>query len=154
MSANLMTVSETMLDALRKTKPWVTFLAVLGFIFCGLIALLAILMFTVGGTVNHFPHQPGTPSIFGPAFAAGFGILYLVMAVFMYLLPCLLLIRYSTAIGRIAQTGQTAMEEALLKQKSFWKYVGILAIVMLALYVVIIIGAVVVAVTVGMHAAH
>jgi len=154
MSATPISVTDTMLEALRQTRPWAMFLAILGFVLAGLLALFALAMFATGSMFNFLPHQPGTPQAFGPAFAVGFGILYLAMALFMYLLPCLILFRYGTAIGRIAQTGQAAVEEALLRQKSFWKYVGVLAIVMLVLYIVIIIGAIVVAVVVGAHAVH
>lgn len=155
MSANPVTVTDTMLDALRRTKPWVTFLSILGFIFTGLLALLALMMFATGGMWTAMSHQPGAPAFFGPAFGIGMGVLYLVLGVFMYLLPCLILFRYSTAIGRIASgDAQEAMEEALSKQQSFWKYLGILAIVLLVLYVLFIIGGITAAVVMGAHAAH
>ena len=155
MSANPLTVSGTMLDALRQTRPWVMFLSILGFIFTALLALFALTMFATGGMWRAMPHQPGAPGIFGPAFGIGVGVLYLVMAVFLYLVPCLILFRYSTAIGLIASAdGQAAMEDALSKQKSFWKYVGILAIVLVALYILIIIGVFTAAIMTGMHAVH
>lgn len=155
MSANPITVTDTMLDALRRTKPWVTFLSILGFIFTGLLALLALMMFATGGMWSAVPHQPGAPAFLGPAFGIGMGVLYLVMAVFMYLLPCVILFRYSTAIGRIASSdAEEAMEQALSQQKSFWKYVGILMIVVLVLYVLLIVGGIIAAITLGMHAMH
>ncbi|MBU6420985.1 MAG: hypothetical protein KGL98_09205 [Gammaproteobacteria bacterium] len=155
MSASPITVTDTMLDALRRTKPWVTFLSILGFVFTGLLALLALMMFATGGIWSAVPRQPGAPAFLGPAFGVGLGILYLVVAVFMYLLPCVILFRYGTAIGRIASgDAEEAMEQALSKQKSFWKYVGILAIVFLVLYVLLIIGGIIAAVTLGMHAVH
>ncbi len=128
MSVNPITVTDRMLDVLRQTKPWVTFLSILAFVGTGLLALVALVMFSAGGILKNLPHQPGVPPFFGPGVVAVFGVLYLVMAVFIYLLPCLILFRYGTAIGRIVTgDGQTAMEEALSKQKSFWKYIGILA---------------------------
>jgi len=47
-----------------------------------------------------------------------------------------------SAIGRILSAGQSAMEEALAKQKSFWKYMGILTIIAICLDLCIILGAV------------
>lgn len=155
MVSNTINVTDSMLDSLRKTRPWTMFLAILGFVFTGLIVLVAIVMMFAGSFASVFPHQPSTPQLFGAAMGIGFGILYLIMAVFCYLLPCIILFRYGSAIGRIDQAvPQAAMEEALLRQKMFWKYVGILMIVVLVLYVLLIIGGIVAAITIGVHAAH
>ena len=155
MVSNVISVTDSMLDSLRKTRPWTLFLAILGFVFTGLGMLFGLFMILAGGFAGDLPHQPGTPQFFGTAFGFGFGILYLIMSVFLYLLPCIILFRYGSAIGRIAgNDSQTAMEEALLRQKTFWKYIGILMIIVLALYVLLIIGGIVVAIVVGVHAAH
>lgn len=132
-------VSDDMLEALNATRPWVKFLAILGFIFTGFIALAGLFMLVAFSTI---PVHPGMPRIFGPVF----GILYLVMAVFFYLIPCLHLIRYGNAITRIPATGQAALEDALKHQKSFWKYLGIFAIVAIAFYILVIVGGIIFAV--------
>ena len=128
-----MVVSENMLNSLNATRPWVKFLAILGFIFTGLVILGGLAMALV---FSFIPAKQGFPHFFGPVF----GVFYLLMGVFMYLIPCLYLLRYGQAIDGIATSGQAAIENALDKQKSFWKYMGILAIVMIALYVLMMIG--------------
>jgi hypothetical protein len=67
-------------------------------------------------------------------------------------LLCLYLLRYGSAITRIPESGQAAMEEALRQQKTFWKYIGIFAIVVLVLYVFFFIGGIAAAIIIGaMH---
>ena len=126
-------VSESMLGSLKATRPWVSFLAILGFVVMVFMILAGLIMF-VGFSV--LPARTGLPPVFGPVF----GVMYLVMAVFFYLIPCIYLLRYGNAIMRIPASGQAALEDALKQQKSFWKYLGIFAIVVIAFYVLCIVG--------------
>lgn len=135
-------VSDDMLDALNATRLWVKFLAILGFIFTAFMVLAGLAMFA---GFSMMPTRPGMPTFFGPVF----GVLYLVMAVFFYLIPRLYLIHYGNAITRIPASGQVALEDALKHQKSFWKYMGIFAIVLIAAYILIIIGGIAFAVIYG-----
>lgn len=138
-------VSESMLESLQATRPWVKFLAILGFIFGGLMTVAGLMMSVA---FTFVPAKAGFPHFFGPVF----GILYIVMAIFFYVLPCLYLLRYGSAITRIPTDGQAAMEEALKQQKTFWKYMGIFAIVVLVLYVFFFIGGITAAIIIGaMH---
>ena len=104
-------VSENMLDSLKATRPWVKFLAIVGFIGCALMTLVGLAF--IGGASM----MKGPMGGFGPAM----GVVYLLF-VLLYIFPCLYMYRYASAIGRIPQAGGAAMEEALAKQKSFWKY--------------------------------
>ena len=115
-------VSDNMLDSLKATRPWVKFLAILGFILCGLMALAALAF--LGGARM----MGGPMASLGPVF----GVVYLLLVV-LYFFPCLYLFRYAGAIARIPEAGASAMEEALAKQKSFWKFIGILTAVILSL---------------------
>lgn len=70
------------------------------------------------------------------------GLLYAAMGVF-YLFPSIKLWKYGSAILRLMGTGSNAdLVEALDQQRSFWKFVGIMILVMIALYIVAIIGAI------------
>lgn len=155
MTSIALSVTDSMLGSLRQTRPWVMFLSIMGFIFSGFAVLGGLWMFFAFSLMGAMPHHGDVPALLNPLFGTIFGVLYLGMALFLYLIPCIILFRYSTAIGRIAGTdGQMALEDALLRQKSFWKYMGILMIVMLALYVLFIVGGIIAAVVIGLHAAH
>jgi hypothetical protein len=60
----------------------------------------------------------------------------------LYIPPAVFLWQYAGRIRRLQDGGGLpALEEALTSQKSFWKYVGILAAVVLCLYAVAFLGA-------------
>lgn len=50
--------------------------------------------------------------------------------------------RYRNDAANYVRAEQEAMEQALKLQKSFWKFIGVLMIVLLSLYVLIFIGAI------------
>ena len=112
------------LDALRATRPWVTLFAVLLFIGVGFGALfvLVLLIAAVAG---------------GGARAGGVAILFALFAcggLCLYFFPALYLIRYSAAIGRLGESRRPEdLEAALVSQKSFWKFLGILFCVSMAI---------------------
>jgi len=121
-------VSEQMLESLRATKPWVMFLSILGFIACALMLLGALALFAGVSMMK------GPMAAFGPVM----GVVYLLF-VLLYIFPCYFLYKYASAIGRIPAVGGAAMEEALSRQKSFWRYMGILMAVILALELIFIV---------------
>lgn len=131
-------VSERMLASLSAIHPWAKTLAVLGFVFT-ILMIFAGLALTLAVTAA--ASRPLLALFLGPAFA----IIYLVLAVFVCLIPSFLLLRYVGAIARIPTGGQAALEEVLSNQEAIWKYLAIFAIVMLILLAVVLIsGAVVV----------
>ncbi len=110
-------VSELTVEHLRQTKPWVTFLGVLYIICAGLMGL---------GGLFFMGTMPGS--------LAFVGIIYIIMAGIM-VVPSLYLLRYGSQIGNLISGGGVhALEEALGHQKSFWKFMGIFAAVVLGLY--------------------
>ena len=72
-----------------------------------------------------------------------FGLFYLAMSL-LYMMPGIYLNRYASRISDLMLLRrEDALEQALEAQKSFWKFIGILFLSLVALYVLIIILAVV-----------
>jgi hypothetical protein len=72
---------------------------------------------------------------------------------FFYVYPALKLGSFSTRINTLLATPNDAnLAAALNEQRAFWKYVGVMMIVMFALYFVVIIVAMVVGVVAGASA--
>jgi hypothetical protein len=118
-------VTPTVLDMLRQTQPWVRFLSVLGFISSGLMVLIG-----VGGAVAMMSR--GIGFIF---------LIYVPMAL-LYFVPSLFLFRYASRIAELRVIrGVKQLEDALAAQKSFWKFVGIAAMVVIAIYLLMLVGA-------------
>lgn len=107
---------------LRQTKPWVRFISVLMFIGSAFLALGGAIMMAAGAAGG--PRVPG-------AFA---GIVYVFMAI-LYVIPAVFLWRYADRIGSfmLHRTPGT-LAHALEAQKSFWKFVGILTLIVLCIY--------------------
>lgn len=128
-------VPPVLVQLLVQTRPWVRFLAVLGFISTGFMVLGALVVLVVPG----FPPGGGVPG----ALKVGMALVYLSIAG-VHLPPALFLYRYASHIQALqASAGAGDLERALAAQKSFWRYVGILALVVLCLYALIIVVALV-----------
>jgi hypothetical protein len=120
-------VTPLMVEHLRGTKPWVRLISVIMFIFSGLIFLGGLAMFFV----------PSTPGMRGAGVGPLVGILYFLMGG-LYLFPAYFLHQYASSINDFLQGGgDSAMENALGSQKSFWRFVGILTLIMIGIYALI-----------------
>lgn len=124
-------VSSATLEALRGTRPWVMLLGIVGLIGSGLL-LVFTLFVAIAGSAGGL----GKPELLAAA------VVYLLMSL-LYVYPSIQLIRFGQAIGRLTAGGAIAdLEAALGLQRSFWRYVGVMALVVIALYVVIIVVAI------------
>jgi len=122
-------ISDEMLDALRGTKPWVLLIGIVLFVSSAFMVLGAFGMIAAGS-------MGGSPN--GPprGVFAGMGVGYVIGAV-IYIVMGVYLVKYSSAIGRLLQSGDgTDMEDALASQRKFWKLAGILTLVGIVLAVV------------------
>ena len=124
-------ITRNMIESLVKTRPWVLLIGIVMIVGCVFMVFGGLLMFALGNIAGF-----GAEGL-GPMAGAGVGAAYLVLAV-LYFFPALYLVRYAGAIKRIGPANPAAMEEALARQASFWRLVGILTTVLIGLYVVAI----------------
>lgn len=134
-------VSAAVVDQLRRTRGWVLFLSVLlwiGAVFLSLGGLIMIGMGVFAGSASMY----GRNNLFEKAGVGSFvvfGALYFVMAIF-YFYPAIKLGKFAARIRDLASVpSERNLVAALNEQRAFWKYVGIVMIVLLVLYVVAII---------------
>lgn len=124
-------ITRTMVDSLVRTRPWVLLIGIVMIVACVFMVLGGLAMIAMGGAAG----------LGGGEYAAylgpGVGGLYLAFAI-LYFFPALYLLRYAGAIKRIGPANPGAMEEALARQASFWRFVGILTAVLIGVYVVVI----------------
>jgi flagellar biosynthesis protein FlhB len=120
-------------NSLRATRPWTRLLSILGFIGAG-FSILAGLAMIVGR--NFFPVFDKAPPL------AILGIIYAMTSVF-YLVPSIWLSKYSSAISSfLNESDAIQLAKAIAYQKSFWKFVGIVVLVLIAIGVLGIITAI------------
>lgn len=115
--------------ALSESAKWGRFLAVVGFIFCGLLVIGAIGLGVYASTT--------VANGFSGAYAGGMGLgvtlVYVAMAA-VYFFPCLFLYNYSSRIREaIATSNQEAMAKGFSNLRTLFKFMGILLIVGMAL---------------------
>jgi hypothetical protein len=122
----------TTADILRATKPWVRFMSILGFILVGFIVIAGFALIAIGMMTS----DDG---------ALVSGAVYPLLGL-LYAFPSLYLFRYASRIGDFLRDGHVEqLNAALTAQKSFWKFVGILTIVMLVIYALLLVGLILIA---------
>lgn len=109
---------------LAQTRPWVKLMAVLCIVGAVLMVVAMLVGFTLGSR--------------GPIRTEALvGLLPISLLLLLYVPPALFLWRYAAGIRQLeSDRSFPALERAVLNQKSFWKYVGILAVVVIGLYAV------------------
>jgi hypothetical protein len=132
-------VSQGVLQQLAGTKPWVRFISVLMFIGAALMLLIALGIMIAGGAIAKASSNP----MFSGGMGIAFAVLYAAMSLF-YIYPALKLWKYANYIAILLNSGAMFdLEMALSQQRSFWKFVGIIMLVFLSLYLLVIVGAVI-----------
>jgi hypothetical protein len=121
-----LTLTERSKSYLTETYKWTKFLSIFGFI---MIGLLVVLGFVFVGLMSSVPYS----DFVGPS-RFMFAFMYIVLGA-IYFIPTWSLLRYSNKMKvALAQNDQVAFEEALSNHKSFFKFFGIMTIIVLALY--------------------
>lgn len=118
---------------LGETAKWAKFLAIVGFVFCGIMAIIAVfagsLMSTAFGSMGG---DGGMSGIFVT-------LLYLVIAA-LYFFPCLYLFHFANKMQRaLRQNDQGSLTDSFRNLKSCYKFLGILMIIVLAFYAIALI---------------
>lgn len=123
-------VSPMIMEALTRTKGWVRFFSILGFIACGFLVLAGLVMLVNGSVLGEYG--------FGDGFYVIIGLLYLLCAA-LYFFPSLKLTQYANRIASLQESHtEDDLVSALDMQRSFWAMIGIMAIVTISLYLLVL----------------
>lgn len=117
---------------LNTARKWAMFLAIIGFIFLGLLIVIGLIAGTFLTTFNSGEKGLGIPEslLFVPV---------LLMAV-IYFFPVLFLFRFSKHTSHAVLTlDNLEFHKAIKNLKYYFAYIGILLIIVLALYIVVLI---------------
>lgn len=129
---------------LSEAAKWGKFLAIMGFIFCGLLVLVALFAGTLMASMMSGFGGADTGSA---GAAVGGGIITFVYIIFalIYFFPCLYLFNFSAKMQAALRSNQQELLNTSFRNlKSCFKFMGILMIVMLAFWalgIIIAIGA-------------
>ena len=128
-------VTEDIRSYIYETSKWAKFLSIIGFIICAFLALFALIVPSILAALTAFSS--------GAVFArlgAGFLTGFYLFGALLHFYPSLLLFKYSNLAKKAVLYGdQLSLSAALSKMKSFFKFWGILTIVIIALYILMIV---------------
>lgn len=132
-AAGTSSITRGMIANLQNTRPWVLLMGIVGMIGTVLVFLGGLAMMVIGS----LPGVADEAGI-GPLAGAALGGVYVLLAI-LYFIPSFFLLRYAGAIGQVGPQGNPeAFEDALRRQLSFWRFVGILTVAMIVLYLLLI----------------
>lgn len=115
-------VSQDVKQNLLTTAKWTRFMAIISFVFCGLLGIASLFMLI--GTLSS-----------GNSLLMYVTFLYIALTVVM-IFPGLYLIRFTTGIEQAFHSDkQVEFEYGIQNMKSFFKFTGIYAIVTIVLYI-------------------
>ncbi|HEX8915645.1 MAG TPA: DUF4339 domain-containing protein [Humisphaera sp.] len=134
-------VSPRAIEMLRQTKPWVRLFSVLLYIAVGLMGLLAVFQLIAGllGSSAASSGSGRSRAAAGGIAAVGmFSALFTLAAAGLYYIPAMYLGRYASRIDKLVRSRrQQDFEAALEAQKSYWKFIGILTLVVIVIYAIV-----------------
>ncbi len=114
---------------LTETAKWGKFLAIMGFIFCGVMIIVA---FVAGSYISNMNTYS---SVSSTGISATVTVVYLLFALITFF-PCLFLYKFSVKMQQaLKTTNQEDFESSFQNLKSMFKFQGVLAIIFVAIWI-------------------
>lgn len=135
-------ITEDIRSHIYETAKWAKFLSIMGFIFCVLMILLALSLPAILAAMTAMGKNP----MMGVATGV-LTVIYILFAL-LYFYPSFMLFKYaSLAKKAVLFMDQESLSEAFGKMKSFFKFWGVLTIVILGFYAVVMLMSIVTAIS-------
>ncbi len=129
--AEVLVITEDIRSYIYETAKWANFLSIMGFI---LTAFIAMFSFGIGSLMTLLNSQLGAANPYAGLSSGVLTVFFLLVAA-LYFYPSLLLFKYaSSAKKAVLFADQATLSIAMSKMKSFFKFWGILTIIVLAFY--------------------
>lgn len=131
--------------ALQSIAKWCKFFAILGFVMTGFLVIASITIMFLGNTIfnSGFGGSGGIYSGLGSGMGFALGFFYLVFAA-VYFIPFLWLYQFSAKCKQaLISNDSNLLGTSLHHLRRHFKFMGILAIIFIALYVLIILFAII-----------
>lgn len=117
----------------RETAKWAKFISIVGFIFCGLLVLGGIFAGTLFSNLSTNPY--GNTTMPAAAMGSMFTVIYIVCAL-VYFFPCLFLFKFASRMQvALRSSDQQTLVSSLGNLRAYFRFVGILLIIGLSIWV-------------------
>ena len=129
-SLSKLTISKTAVNYLSETGKWTNFLSILGFIFAGLIILMGLFAGSMMSMMTN-----GQTDLLPSGMGFLFGGMYILMGL-LYFFPAWYLSKFARKLKLALSTkNEDELNTAFSNQKSFYKFWGILSIIVIGIYI-------------------
>ncbi len=138
-------VGQLSLAYLDTTRKWTMFFAILGFVVMGILLILGLV---AGSFLTSFTSKmsgmEGMEGMEGASAAGGIASIFIFIGILIfaviYFFPLFYLFRFSRHTkNAVANLDAQELELGLKNLKSYWRYIGILTIIVLAFYLIVLI---------------
>lgn len=127
-------IDQSSINYLNEAARWSRFLSIIGFIYCGLMVLMGIFFGTFMARMMPLMGADSPLPAVGSG-AIGFVIILLALLLFF---PAYYLYNFSSKMRRALRSNdQIVLTESLKNLKSFFKFYGILVIIVVSFYILI-----------------
>lgn len=129
-------IDDAIKSLLVEIAKWGKFISIVGFVFCGIIGLVALVIIFAGST---FFSKMGPMGAVGGGFTGFLGAVYLAFGL-LYYFPSKYLYDFSAYIKQaILIDDQESLSYAFSRMKSLFRFWGIMLIVVLSIYALMIV---------------
>lgn len=127
---------------LRETAKWAKFLSIVGFVFIGILLLFVLF---AGTMISSYSYSSPIGAALGSR--GGTQIVLLLAMLALYFFPCLFMFQFANKMLRaLRNNDQYTLVASFRQLKLCYKYVGILTLVVLSIYVLILVWAILMAI--------
>ena len=135
---------------LSEAARWAKFLAIVGFVVCGLVLVVGIFAGSIFSSMTRGFRDSGFGDMpMGSGFGTMMAVIYIGIAL-LYFFPCLFLFRFATLMKTaIATDEQQTLNTSFQNLKKMFRFVGILTIIILSFYVLVLLVAIIGGVSMG-----
>lgn len=139
-------LNESAKGFLKEATKWAYFLSILGFIGVGFVVLAAIFAGVIFANIGHFNKSMRSFGLMGGSLISA---IYLVVAA-LYFFPIYYLNRFASKANLAIRDNNSALLATSFNYlKSHFKYIGVMALIVLCLYLFLFASAIVAAIAVG-----
>jgi hypothetical protein len=138
-----LSITEDIRSYIYESAKWAKFLSIVGFVLTFFMVIAALSMNSIMTAMSEIPAYSGLAK-FG---SAGLTLVYLIIAL-LYFYPSFLMYKFADSAKHAVLYGdQPSLSIAMSKMKSFFKFWGILTIILLSFYVLILLAGIMIGIS-------
>jgi hypothetical protein len=133
-------LDQSSVNYLSETARWTRLLSIIGFIYCGLMVIVGLFFGSLIARMMTGMNSMGGDAAAIPAVGGGvFGFFFILMSLILFF-PAYYLFNFSSKMRRaLRYNDQAVLTDSLKNLKSFFKFYGILVIIVLSFYALVFI---------------